>query len=467
MIYPVNGLPRVLPLGKQSERGVESIGIDCKEWLDKWPGMQLSVWATRPGEAESYPVVTETVGTVVYWHVNDTDTEIPGQGTAEVLGLVPTGEHRKLSRATMATLILKTTTAVTSEPSPAMKPWYDALVELIRNNVSDEHFVEVIKKYLVENPVSGSGVVIDDTMSVPGAAADAAEVGTRLANVSIAMSKRAPQDHASEDTVYGMATDKLYGHVRAAWLDKMLYRGSEENDQDPDSWYDAYGALIGDSEAAKQYLRGIVPDMWLMSWWHDTVTTLLNDHEKQFTVHGTKIAKLEKDGGGYYTPTVEQTESETLRVNFTPSNAEMPAVAPVDVTLPQGPAGDAGHSPVKGTDYWTEGDRAAIKAEALADLADVQTTGTDAFVASLNTTVRELGGRTRNLETKTKNMAEDLSDVQYALDDLEAFTHEYISKIAFRMIRIERHLGLTPPVNENIDTTLPGLDDVYDDVFPE
>jgi hypothetical protein len=171
-----------------------------------------------------------------------------------------------------------------------------------------------------------------------------------------------------------------------------------------------------------------------------------------------------KDGGGYYTPTVEQTESETLRVNFTPSNAEMPAVAPVDVTLPQGPAGN---SPVKGTDYWTAGDRAAIKAEALADLAEVQTTGTAASVASLNTTVRELGGRTSTLETKVTNMAEDISNVQYVVDDLEVFILEYIFKIGFRMIRLERHLGLTPPVNENIDTTLPGIDDVYDDVFPE
>lgn len=129
--------------------------------------------------------------------------------------------------------------------------------------------------------------------------------------------------------------------------------------------------------------------------------------------------------------------------------------------------GEDGHSPVKGTDYWTAGDRAAIKAEALADLADVQTTGTAASVASLNTTVRELGGRTSTLETKTKYMAEDVGTLQTDFDDFVAFVYECIIKIGFRMIRLERHLGLTPPVNENIDTTLPDIDDEYDDVFPE
>lgn len=37
---------------------------------------------------------------------------------------------------------------------------------------------------------------------------------------------------------------------------------------------------------------------------------------------------------------------------------------------PQGPQGPAGHTPVKGTDYWTAADKAEIVADVLAALPD-------------------------------------------------------------------------------------------------
>lgn len=43
--------------------------------------------------------------------------------------------------------------------------------------------------------------------------------------------------------------------------------------------------------------------------------------------------------GGYYTITASQPDDNTLRLEFTPSDEKMEAIAPVDITLPQGPAG--------------------------------------------------------------------------------------------------------------------------------
>lgn len=80
----------------------------------------------------------------------------------------------------------------------------------------------------------------------------------------------------------------------------------------------------------------------------------------------SRIEALEQGGGssggsgGYYTPDVTQTADATMRVSFAPSKAGMPVVTPVDVTLPQGPAGDPGRIPVKGADYYTPADQEDI-----------------------------------------------------------------------------------------------------------
>lgn len=43
--------------------------------------------------------------------------------------------------------------------------------------------------------------------------------------------------------------------------------------------------------------------------------------------------------GGYYTPAVTQTDANTMRVAFTPSKADMPAVQDTDITIPSGGSG--------------------------------------------------------------------------------------------------------------------------------
>lgn len=48
------------------------------------------------------------------------------------------------------------------------------------------------------------------------------------------------------------------------------------------------------------------------------------------------------EAGGYYTPAVTQPDENTLRVAFTPSKEDMPAVADTDITLPAGGGGGGG-----------------------------------------------------------------------------------------------------------------------------
>jgi hypothetical protein len=48
------------------------------------------------------------------------------------------------------------------------------------------------------------------------------------------------------------------------------------------------------------------------------------------------------DAGGYYIPQVRQEDQMSVQIAFTPSDADMPAVAPARIYLPEGPGGDPG-----------------------------------------------------------------------------------------------------------------------------
>ena len=125
IIYPITHLPPVIDIGKQTEKGVTRIGFDVHEWLDDWPGMAFSVQPTRPGETESYFAASEMVGSVVFWMVGAVDTEKPGSGTVEVLGV--TEDERKLSFM-CRTSIANTNTATVAEVPEPNQPWVDQVV---------------------------------------------------------------------------------------------------------------------------------------------------------------------------------------------------------------------------------------------------------------------------------------------------------------------------------------------------
>ena len=96
--------------------------------------------------------------------------------------------------------------------------------------------------------------------------------GGTSGNITPAMIGAAPANHASEDPKYGMATEDLFVNDKAAPMTKLLQIGREVDGQDPDLFYDVQGNLIGDDVAAEEHLRGIVPNMWLMT----VYTTIIN-----------------------------------------------------------------------------------------------------------------------------------------------------------------------------------------------
>lgn len=125
MILNMEHLPRVIPVGVQTEAGVEAIGFDVSPWLTRWPGMIINVWTTRPGESAAYIAAdTEMVGNVLYWYPNGTDTEKEGAGTVEVVGVA---DGKRKTTGPIDTLVKKTSLDVTQETPEPIVPWFEAL----------------------------------------------------------------------------------------------------------------------------------------------------------------------------------------------------------------------------------------------------------------------------------------------------------------------------------------------------
>lgn len=126
MIYPINRMPKEIPIGIQTEEGVCIVAIDCSPWVEQWPGMVCSAMHTRPGEDTTYPVTCEWDGHILRWVVSLADTEIPGHGIVEIIGLAD--GKRKLSGKTH-TKIAETSVLAPGEAPEPIRPFVDQVLD--------------------------------------------------------------------------------------------------------------------------------------------------------------------------------------------------------------------------------------------------------------------------------------------------------------------------------------------------
>lgn len=96
---------------------------------------------------------------------------------------------------------------------------------------------------------------------------------------------------------------------------------------------------------------------------------------------GKKIAQSVREdadaglfNGGWYTPSVTQTDENTLRMDFTPSKDDMPDVEHTNITLPSGGGGTSDHSKLSNRDAEDQHPMSAITGLEKA-LGDKQPTG--------------------------------------------------------------------------------------------
>lgn len=124
-IFCVDHLPREIPVGYQTEHGVERVGFDVSTWVKKWPGMGFQLWASVPGTDTSYPAKSSREGNILFWDVNLADTAVAGRGVVEVVGLAD--GVKKIARAD--TLVRASTTAEPGDVPDVHQPWVDQVLD--------------------------------------------------------------------------------------------------------------------------------------------------------------------------------------------------------------------------------------------------------------------------------------------------------------------------------------------------
>ena len=127
MIFSIDKLPQVIPIGIQTESGVGEICFDVKPWVDAFGSLTMSVWLTRPGDSAAYPAENVNLdGNILCWTPNEVDTAISGMGRVEILGFAE--GKRKLS-GYCDTIIQGTSLSATQDPPDGLRYWVDKVVE--------------------------------------------------------------------------------------------------------------------------------------------------------------------------------------------------------------------------------------------------------------------------------------------------------------------------------------------------
>ena len=133
MSYAINNLPSCITIGRETETAVTEIRIDCAEWLDRWPDMNVSV-IVRTGRGAIYiPANLTMEGKTLVWCVDDVDTSILNKSTMEITGIAP--DRHKLSEK-VDILVDERLAGTTGETPDPMKPWVDRVIEAA-NTVGD------------------------------------------------------------------------------------------------------------------------------------------------------------------------------------------------------------------------------------------------------------------------------------------------------------------------------------------
>lgn len=133
MSYAINNLPSCITIGRETETAVTEIRIDCAEWLDRWPDMDVSV-IVRTGRGAIYiPANLTMEGKTLVWCVDDVDTSILNKSTMEITGIAP--DRHKLSEK-VDILVDERLAGTTGETPDPMKPWVDRVIEAA-NTVGD------------------------------------------------------------------------------------------------------------------------------------------------------------------------------------------------------------------------------------------------------------------------------------------------------------------------------------------
>lgn len=202
MIININNPPlHAVEISRQGENEFREIVIDVSSWLSEYPDGKISVIYCRP-DGELYPVIVNSTESPITWRPTATDTAVSGVGAIEVR--IQIGDVLGKS-CTIAAKVLGALGAPGGTPAAPAPDWAQTVTEDAdraeaaagKAEAASTHVPQISasktwlvwdanKGEYVDTGVSAAGETpeVDDTMTQPGQAADAAAVGDRLSALS-------------------------------------------------------------------------------------------------------------------------------------------------------------------------------------------------------------------------------------------------------------------------------------------
>lgn len=202
MIININNPPlHAVEISRQGENEFREIVIDISSWLAEYPDGKISVIYCRP-DGELYPVIVNSTESPITWRPTATDTAVSGVGAIEVR--IQIGDVLGKS-CTIAAKVLGSLGAPGDTPAAPAPDWAQTVTEdadraeaaAEKAEAASTHVPQISasktwlvwdanKGEYVDTGVSAAGEIpeVDDTLTQPGQAADAAAVGDRLSALS-------------------------------------------------------------------------------------------------------------------------------------------------------------------------------------------------------------------------------------------------------------------------------------------
>ena len=176
-MYSVTNCKQIF-IGRKGETGTRSITFDVSSWLELNNTLEISIVAIRPGETSAYIPDGVTVSDeVLKWVPDLTDTAIPGTGVMLIRGTDAGGNVIKSVQ--MSYVVDNSFDDEGYEPTPTEESWLTQAEEKLAAMVAEGVAGEAAE-WLEENITQETGYVIDTSLTVTGAAADAKKVGDEI-----------------------------------------------------------------------------------------------------------------------------------------------------------------------------------------------------------------------------------------------------------------------------------------------
>lgn len=377
---------KTIELGKQGENNATRIEFDCSTWTQEYPGAAVELHLTKPdGDTRNAELAGENG--VYAFIVTEVYTTHSGQGVMELI----------LRDAETATILKSATgyTNVTYSPSaqqPEETPGTPGTSAggYVRYDIAQELTSEekaTARKNIGAGTGDGTGgggsgepgedggyykPSVSSAGTLSWTASKTGMPSVSSVNIKGPQGAQGPTGPQGPQGETGPAGDDGFSPTvkLARQTDGVLITVTDKSGSQSEKVYDGTGGGEGGGSGKNGVtFTPEVSDAGVISWTNDGGLT----NPDAVNIKGPQGPEGPQGDpgdpgadGGYYTPKV--TTAGVL--SWTASKTGMPSVSSVNIKGPQGPEGPQGPKPVKGTDYWTAEDKAAMVQDVLAALPE-------------------------------------------------------------------------------------------------